>query len=85
MWVQVTNVFILYIIADFLWILLQPATLPSLHGLILGHHVVTLLLLLFPYRYPAFARFTCWDGITEINTFFLIARRQFPAAYKPLH
>ncbi|EIE22654.1 hypothetical protein COCSUDRAFT_47639 [Coccomyxa subellipsoidea C-169] len=82
---KVTNVFLLYIIADFLWIYFQPETLPSLHQVILGHHVVTLLLLLFPYRYPAFARFTCWDGITEINTFFLIARRQFPALYKPLH
>lgn len=33
-------------------------------------------LLLFPLRYPHLARFTCWDGLVELNTLCLIARRQ---------
>ena len=82
---QVTYLFILYVLADFLWILVQPATLPSLHTVILGHHVVTVLLLTFPLRHPGFAHFTCWDGLTELNTFFLVARRQFPAYFGLLH
>jgi hypothetical protein len=82
---QVTNLFIVYVLADFVWILVQPATLPSLHSLILGHHVVTILLLTFPLRHPDFAHFTCWDGLTELNTFFLVARRQFPAYFGLLH
>lgn len=82
---QVTNVFLVYIIADFLWIYIQPETLPSLQWLILGHHFVTFLLLTFPYRHPKFAHFTCWDGITEINTFFLIARRQMQSCHRVMH
>ena len=50
-----------------------------------GHHVVTFLLLLFPLRHPAFANFTCWDGITELNTFFLIARRQWHSQRNLMH
>ena len=82
---QVTYFFILYVLADFLWILVQPDTLPSLHNVILGHHVVTILLLTFPLRHPSLAHFTCWDGLTELNTFFLVARRQFPAYFGLLH
>lgn len=82
---QVTKLFMGYIMFDFLWIAIQPSTLPSLQGLILGHHVVTFLLLTFPYRHPAFGHFTCWDGITEINTFFLIARRQTKNYHRAFH
>lgn len=82
---QVTKLFISYIIFDFLWIAIQPSTLPSLQPLILGHHFVTFLLLTFPYRNPAFSHFTCWDGITEINTFFLIARRQTRNFHRAFH
>lgn len=85
-WVsQVTDIFLLYVLADFIWIIVQPSTLPSAHALILGHHAVTILLLTFPLRHPDLARFTCWDGLTEINTFFLVARRQFPAYFRALH
>ena len=83
--VQVTKLFLGYILFDFLWIAVQPSTLPSLQPLILGHHFITFLLLTFPYRYPAFGHFTCWDGITEINTFFLIARRQTKNFHREFH
>ena len=83
--VQVTKLFLGYIAFDFVWIAIQPSTLPSLQGLILFHHFVTFLLLTFPYRNPAFSHFTCWDGITEINTFFLIARRQTRNFHRAFH
>jgi len=47
--------------------------------------VVTFLLLLFPLRFPAYANFTCWDGITELNTFFMIARRQWHSQRNLMH
>ncbi|CAK0782861.1 hypothetical protein CVIRNUC_006056 [Coccomyxa viridis] len=81
----VTKLFLGYIAFDFAWIAIQPSTLPSLQGLILFHHAVTFLLLTFPYRNPAFSHFTCWDGITEINTFFLIARRQTRNFHRAFH
>ncbi len=75
--VKVTLFFTWYIVADFTWILVEPSAVPSLPNIILLHHVVTFILLCFPLRYPALGTFTCWDGICEINTFFLIARRQW--------
>lgn len=84
----VSQLFTLYIVADFLWLLAVPEAVPSLPNVILLHHVVTIGLLIFPLRHPALGVFTCWDGLCEINTFFLIARRQwrswrsvFSAAY----
>ncbi len=82
---QVTHMFIVYIAADFVWIYMEPDTLPSLHTVILAHHIVTLLLLTFPFRHPEFAHFTCWDGATEINTFFLIARRAIQTKHRFFH
>ncbi|KAK9826081.1 hypothetical protein WJX81_000287 [Elliptochloris bilobata] len=82
---KVTNMFLMYIVADAVWIWMEPDALPSLQPVILGHHVVTFMLLLFPLRHPAFANFTCWDGITELNTFFLIARRQWHSQRNLMH
>lgn len=65
-----------YIVADLVWLLLQPECVPSLSGVIVAHHIVTLGLLSFPLRYPHLGLFACLDGSVEINTFFLIARRQ---------
>jgi hypothetical protein len=63
----------------------DPDTLPSMPWIILAHHIITFLLLLFPLRHPEYANFTCWDGLTEINTFFLIARRQVPEHFRLLN
>lgn len=79
---KVTNMFVMYIVADALWIWVEPDALPSLPQVVMAHHLVTIVLLLFPLRHPEFAHFTCWDGIVEINTFFLIARRQWKAQRK---
>ena len=74
---QVTIVFIVYVVVDLVWLLLRPTAVPSLTKIILAHHVVTLLLLTFPLRHRQFGTFTCWDGLTELNTWFMIVRRQW--------
>lgn len=75
----VTQMLTLYIVIDLVWIVLVPDAVPSLSGVIMAHHCVTLLLLVFPLRYPEFGSFACLDGMVELNTFFLIARRQWPS------
>ena len=59
---QVTNMFVMYIVADACWLYFEPEAIPSLHGVIYFHHIVTLLLLLFPLKHPEFSSFTCLDG-----------------------
>jgi hypothetical protein len=66
-----------YVLLDTVWIVLQPEAVPSAVAMIRVHHFVTLLLCLFPLLRPEVAIFACLDGLTEINTFFLIARRQW--------
>lgn len=82
---KVSVLFIAYIVADFVWIWFERDAVPSLPNVILLHHAVTFALLCFPLRYPEeLAVFTCWDGLCEINTFFLIARRQWKPLRRPL-
>lgn len=59
---QVTNMFVMYIVADFCWLYFEPEAIPSLHNVIYFHHAVTLLLLLFPLAHKEFSSFTCLDG-----------------------
>ena len=75
--VRVSEAFAVYVLVDFVWLIVQPEAVPSLPNVILGHHVVTMILLYFPLKYNELAIYTCWDGLCEINTFFLIGRRQF--------
>eukprot|EP00891_Asterochloris_glomerata_P003595 jgi/Astpho2/3595/gw1.00058.76.1_t len=81
----VTAAMILYIVADFIWIAWQPQCLPSLPSVILCHHAITLVLLVFPLRHPDFAYWTCVDALVELNTALLIARRQFPQFWNLLN
>ena len=80
-----TDVFIVYILGDFLWIFLYPHSLPSKPNVILFHHVVTMGLLSFAWLNPEFAKYTCLDGLTEINTFFMVLRRQTKFARTLMH
>eukprot|EP00884_Botryococcus_braunii_P020500 jgi/Botrbrau1/7133/Bobra.0143s0013.1 len=77
--------FIVYVVGDYFWVLYEPDAVPSLPSVILWHHIITFMLLLFPLFRPDFANFTCWDGLTEINTFFLVARRQLPEHFRLLN
>ncbi|PRW45451.1 GTP-binding chloroplastic [Chlorella sorokiniana] len=81
----VTKAFILYIVADFFYILLEPKAVPSRPRVILWHHAVTFLLLQIPLKHPSLGVYTCYDGLIEWNTLFLIARRQFPRFYRQLN
>lgn len=73
---KTTAVFTLYILVDIAWLLLQPDAVPAMPHVIIFHHLIVLVLLAYPMRYPHFAIFCNWDGLVEINTFFLIAKRQ---------
>mmetsp|Transcript_29344 Transcript_29344/g.75341 ORF Transcript_29344/g.75341 Transcript_29344/m.75341 type:complete len:211 (+) Transcript_29344:338-970(+) len=73
---KTTVVFTAYIVLDIAWILLQSDAVPAMPGVIVFHHLVVLILLAYPMRYPHFAIYSNWDGLVEINTFFLVARRQ---------
>lgn len=72
----VTVLFVAYITFDFIWLYLRPTSVPSLSKVVMGHHLVTLALLSFPFRHRDFGHFTCWDGLTELNTWFMVVRRQ---------
>lgn len=72
---NISAVFTAYIVADLAWIFLLPECLPRFPGVVAVHHVVTLALLSYVLRHPADAHFTCRDGLVELSTFFLIARR----------
>jgi hypothetical protein len=71
----VTVVFTAYIIGDLLWIFIWPESLPRFPLVIKVHHLITLALLSHPLRFPADAHFTCLDGLVELSTFCMVARR----------
>ena len=71
----ITKIFITYITIDALWIVISPSAVPKHAWAIVLHHVLTFAILLHPLRYPEHAIETCRDGIVELNTFFLITRR----------
>lgn len=61
--------FVMYIVADFCWLYFEPEAIPSLHNVIYFHHIVTLLLLLFPLAHKEFSSFTCLDGKPPVERF----------------
>lgn len=67
---------IAYFVADLIWVILVPKCVKS-PGVIIQHHVATLLYLVFPYIYREDAWLMGACLIVEINTWLLIARRVF--------
>lgn len=60
------------------WIAAVPTCVPKA-PLILTHHVFTAVLLLVALSHlDRFGYYGALDGMVEINTFFLVARRTFP-------
>ena len=74
-----------YIVADLLWIWVDPSCLPSMPQVVMFHHAVTVALLLIPLRLNDFHKYTCLDAVVEINTFFLIGKRQWPFLRQAMH
>lgn len=72
----VTKIFAIYIVLDTTWIITFPESIPRMANFIVLHHILTFCILLHPLRYPEHSMETCRDGIVELNTFFLILRRQ---------
>jgi len=80
------KILLVYIVVDTLWIWRVPDALPSCPHVILTHHVATTALVMAPLFRPELAIFACLDGLVEVNTFFLIARRQWKAQVTgPVH
>ena len=73
------KVLLVYIVLDTLWVWRVPDALPSCPHVILTHHVATTALVMAPLFRPELAIFACLDGLVEVNTFFLILRRQWKA------
>lgn len=65
-----------YFIADLMWIVIIPNSVKS-PGVIIQHHIISMVYLLIPYYRPE--RRWCMGAcmIVELNTWFLIARRVF--------
>ena len=70
---------LVYILLDTLWIWSVPDALPSCPNTILAHHIATAALVMAPLFRPELAIYACLDGLVEVNTFFLILRRQWKA------
>lgn len=65
---------LIYIVLDGLWIAAVPSAVGS-PGSLLGHHLVTALLLLHPLTWAPHLGFTSFMTVVEYNTFFLILKR----------
>ena len=65
-----------YFVADLIWVILVPHCVKS-PGVIIQHHVATLLYLIIPYRFPEEGWLMGACLCVEVNTWLLIARRVF--------
>eukprot|EP00928_Gymnodinium_smaydae_P020720 TRINITY_DN18017_c0_g3_i2.p1 TRINITY_DN18017_c0_g3~~TRINITY_DN18017_c0_g3_i2.p1 ORF type:complete len:252 (-),score=39.66 TRINITY_DN18017_c0_g3_i2:73-828(-) len=65
-----------YLSLDTLWVLLNPACVPS-PTVVLPHHALTLALLLHPVRYPEHNGFGVLVTTVEAQTLVLVVRRHF--------
>lgn len=63
-----------YFFGDLAWVLLNPSCVKS-PGVIAGHHVLTMLYMLYPCLYPQLRHYMAMCLTVELNTFFLILRR----------
>lgn len=69
-------VFSLYMVADFLWVWVKPECVPS-PGIVLPHHIATLMLLAHPLRFPPHSGFAVLVTLVEWQTTIMVARRHF--------
>lgn len=65
-----------YFLADLIWVLSVPRCVKS-PGVIVQHHLATLLYLIIPYRFPEDGWLMGACLSVELNTWLLIARRVF--------
>mmetsp|Transcript_2876 Transcript_2876/g.5333 ORF Transcript_2876/g.5333 Transcript_2876/m.5333 type:complete len:315 (-) Transcript_2876:948-1892(-) len=65
-----------YFVSDLIWVLLVPQCVKS-PGVIIQHHLATLIYLIIPYRFPEDRWLMGACLSVELNTWLLIARRVF--------
>lgn len=79
--ISIYNIFVwsmtLYILVDFLWVVVIPESVPNRVGIIAIHHLMTFLLLLAPLSYPEFGMMACLHGLVESNTLVIVIRRRW--------
>ena len=66
-----------YILADTIWVVVKPRCVASPTTIVVHHVVVQVGLITLLYMEPSLARLCGCGGMIEVNTFFLIARRNF--------
>ena len=66
--------FFIYLSIDAIWVLVEPRSVKASTGIVL-HHILTIILLPIPTYIPLFRRHLAGAGLLELNTFFLILRR----------
>jgi len=67
-----------YLAIDTLWVALVPTCVPSEPVLVIVHHVVILMYGYFPWNYSAFGVPCACAALVELNTLFLLLRRNMP-------
>lgn len=70
-----TILFIFYLIVDIIWVILEPNSVKASPISIIIHHIFALIISPIPYLIPKFRRHFAGVSLSEINTFFLILRR----------
>ena len=77
--------FLLYLSTDTLWVLIKPESVASPLTIII-HHIVCLYAWVDPYIYaPEFSKWISAMLLVEINTFLLIAKRDWPERIMSRH
>lgn len=67
--------FLTYAVIDALWVLLIPTCVPSSPTSIIVHHLFAIALIIVPWYLPYFGYHACLMLTVEINTVFLILKR----------
>lgn len=70
----------LYFLVDMIWLILWPRSVSS-PNVILIHHLLSSLGWLIPLYVPVLGKWVASCFLVEINTFFLIARRNLPESH----
>ena len=67
--------FFVYLLVDAIWIIIEPRCVKAGSLGIVLHHILTIILLPIPLYIPHFRRHLAGAGLLELNTLFLILRR----------
>ena len=69
------TLFIFYLIIDITWVILDPNSVKASPVSIIIHHILALIISPIPFLIPLYRSYFAVSSLSEINTFFLILRR----------